>query len=417
MPPTFWLYAALILLPVLFLLLYPLWQKGTRYRHSDADDVEHPDAKIGIKAQLEAEFRRDYEAGLTPANYKTLVEEADTSGEDNNTSEAGTEPDDFRDTRDAPRRLLAAVFIFVVALGGAAVYYPASFDYEMMALLEEHMHGNERRYKEKVGQIRESLQNNPDDADLWIALAGAHAQFGNYSLAISAYGEAEERRPLTIASLLGYAEAIILGRDIRSIEDDDYAKAETMVNTVLGQQPQNMAALWWSGVLFDMVGDYASAINRWRAVLTLIPGEAAAMREQLQSRIEIAEKQNKQKQKTGKTDDAFVEAIVRISDKVLEHTAPGHTVLIYAKAIDGPPMPLAVVRVPLSDLPTTIRLDKQSAMIEGMAIDNFDRVEITARVSENGQAIPHSGEPFGVSPGINPARGERVEVVIDRRIP
>jgi cytochrome c-type biogenesis protein CcmH len=71
---------------------------------------------------------------------------------------------------------------------------------------------------------------------------------------------------------------------------------------------------------------------------------------------------------------------------------PGSAVFVYARAVNGPPAPLAVQRVRLDQLPMVIRLDESMAMIPGMGLANFDQVVVIARVSASGQVTPASGD-------------------------
>lgn len=71
------------------------------------------------------------------------------------------------------------------------------------------------------------------------------------------------------------------------------------------------------------------------------------------------------------------------------------TVFIFAKAVNGPPpMPLAVVRKQVKDLPLEVVLDDSMAMIPSMTLSSFDKVKITARVSKTGKPLLQKGDLY-----------------------
>jgi cytochrome c-type biogenesis protein CcmH len=64
------------------------------------------------------------------------------------------------------------------------------------------------------------------------------------------------------------------------------------------------------------------------------------------------------------------------------------TVYVFARAATGPPMPLAVVKRTVSDLPLQVVLDESMAMMAGLSIADFDQIIVTAKISETGLATP-----------------------------
>jgi cytochrome c-type biogenesis protein CcmH len=90
-------------------------------------------------------------------------------------------------------------------------------------------------------------------------------------------------------------------------------------------------------------------------------------------------------------------------------------VFIYARAAEGPPMPLAVQRVKARELPVSFALDDAMAMAPGMELSAHARVIVTARVSKSGGATPQPGDLQGASaPVANDASG--VTVLIDTEV-
>jgi len=91
-----------------------------------------------------------------------------------------------------------------------------------------------------------------------------------------------------------------------------------------------------------------------------------------------------------------------------------HSLFIYAKAASGPPMPLAVKRLKVADLPLTVTLDDSLAMTPEMTLSKFSSVIVGARISASGQASPQSGDLEGETGPIAPADHPSVKVLIDR---
>ena len=92
------------------------------------------------------------------------------------------------------------------------------------------------------------------------------------------------------------------------------------------------------------------------------------------------------------------------------------TVFIYARAVDGPRMPLAVLRVPAKELPREFALDDSMGMAPGVKLSSAAQVIVEARISKSGNAIPQPGDLFGRSPPLKPGTGG-VSITIDQVVP
>ena len=92
-------------------------------------------------------------------------------------------------------------------------------------------------------------------------------------------------------------------------------------------------------------------------------------------------------------------------------------VFIYAKAASGPPMPLAVQRATLGDLPLQVQLDDSMAMMPAMQLSNFPQVIVGARVSPSGQAMPRPGDLQGEAGPVASDAAAPISVEIDRVLP
>jgi len=107
-----------------------------------------------------------------------------------------------------------------------------------------------------------------------------------------------------------------------------------------------------------------------------------------------------------------IKVTVKLSPALAGKVAPGDTVFIFARAAQGPKMPLAIVRMQMKDLPTTVTLDDSMAMVPDMKMSNFPDLVIGARVSKSGDAIPKPGDLEGYAPPLKAGASGPVEVVI-----
>lgn len=88
---------------------------------------------------------------------------------------------------------------------------------------------------------------------------------------------------------------------------------------------------------------------------------------------------------------------VSISPKLAKKAAPNDTVFIFARATNGPRMPLAIVRKQVKDLPATVVLDDSQGMNPQMTLSSVPEVTVIARVSKSGMADARDGDLEGVS--------------------
>ncbi len=92
---------------------------------------------------------------------------------------------------------------------------------------------------------------------------------------------------------------------------------------------------------------------------------------------------------------------VRLSKDFLQRVAPTDTVFIYAKAMHGPKMPLAIVRKQVKDLPMTISLNDSMSMLPNATLSQFDTIQLFARVSFSGNAMSQAGDFIGKTKALN----------------
>ena len=109
---------------------------------------------------------------------------------------------------------------------------------------------------------------------------------------------------------------------------------------------------------------------------------------------------------------------IDISDNLKSKTQPDQVVFVFAKAVNGPRAPLAAVRAQVRDLPMTVTLDDSMAIAPMFRLSNFSDVNVSARVSQSGQAMQQSGDLEGLSPAIKLEKNNKpITVIIDHIVP
>jgi len=114
--------------------------------------------------------------------------------------------------------------------------------------------------------------------------------------------------------------------------------------------------------------------------------------------------------------NASVAGTVSLAPALAAKVAPSDTVFIFARAAEGPRMPLAILRKQVKDLPAAFTLDDSMAMAPNFALSKFPSVVVGARVSKSGNAAPQTGDLEGFSPVVK-IGATGLSVVIDRALP
>ena len=94
---------------------------------------------------------------------------------------------------------------------------------------------------------------------------------------------------------------------------------------------------------------------------------------------------------------ASLKVAVSLSPAVAKQAAPDDVVYVFARAVNGPRMPLAIVRAQVKDLPTTIVLEESQGMGQGLTLSSAPEVIVVARVSKSGMANAQNGDLEGMS--------------------
>lgn len=95
---------------------------------------------------------------------------------------------------------------------------------------------------------------------------------------------------------------------------------------------------------------------------------------------------------------------------------PGMTLFVYATEPGTRGPPLAVRKLQIDHWPVSFVLDDADAMVPGRTLSTLTRVQVEARVSASGEALPRTGDLIGRADNVDPHTTEPVRISIDRKI-
>jgi cytochrome c-type biogenesis protein CcmH len=269
---------------------------------------------------------------------------------------------------------------------------------------------SEAQVEAMVERLAAKMRENPDDADGWKMLGRSYAVLGRFADAVDAYSKAALRAPNDAALLADFADALAMARG-QSLQGEP----EKLVLKALQIDPKNLKALALAGTAAFHRGDFKVAADYWERMLPLVPPDsedARAIKENVaEARAKGGLAAAPAVAKADGKPHPGLKGTVRISQKLRDKLAPGDTLFVFARAAEGPPMPLAILRRSAGDLPLEFALNDAMAMAPGLNLSAFPRIVVTARVSKSGDAKAQPGDLQGASkPVANDAKGVVVEI-------
>ena len=271
-----------------------------------------------------------------------------------------------------------------------------------------------------LGELRAHLAAQPNDIQGWMLLAQADMEMQQPEEARDAYGQILKQSPDNTTALVGWAQADSTAHEDHHISD----RARDLIERAIKLEPDNQRGLWLLGISDFQHARFAEAAATWRKLQPMLqPGTnvAQAVAEQIALADARAGSAPTAASSTAVAANAdqrpALHVQVTLSPKLELKLAKGDTLFVYARAIDGPPMPLAVTRLDadqLKQVPATVTLTDAMSMVPSMKLSSVPRVVVGARISHSGNAIAQAGDLEGDSGVIDVDSKQPVNVLIDK---
>jgi cytochrome c-type biogenesis protein CcmH len=409
----FWSLAALLVVVTLAVLLLPLLR-----RVADAPDADAATAAVyrDQKQALDAECAD----GVITAEERdaAVAELAHRLGE-----EVGVGAHRAPPARGRSVWMLATVLLLAIPSAAVMLYARLGKPEAIVAASEGAGHAmSEAQVNALVETLAQRLKSRPDDAEGWTLLARSYHALGRFPEAAQAYARATVLVPNDPALLADYADVLAMtqGRRVQG-------KPAELAERALALDPNQRKALALSATAAMQAGDLDRALALWQRLRAQVADGSndAAQVDSIIAEVEgmkrggpaasTASGRPPSPAASPSSATASGPAIaghVDIAPALASKVALTDTLFIYARAAEGPRMPLAVLRIPAKELPTDYRLDDTMGMA-GAKLSSAASVVIEARISKSGNAIPQAGDLSGRSGPVKPG-ASGVNITIDR---
>ncbi|MDQ8037884.1 MAG: c-type cytochrome biogenesis protein CcmI [Pedobacter sp.] len=258
------------------------------------------------------------------------------------------------------------------------------------------------------------LQGDPKNADGWFMLGMSYVQLEMGEPALTAFEHAWRLNPDEPRYQLAYAQTRLYGN-----EGQLDPLSRQLLESVLEKNPEHEGAMVLLGFAAYRSGDYALAVSTLEKLQAQRQGRpdtgATTVMQQLTQTLASARAKLKGEGGVSKATAAApsIRVRVQVDRKLAGKFAPDDVVYIFARALKGPPMPLAVVRRPAGELPFTVELDDSQSPMPTLKLSAVPEVAITARISRHGSPEAQPGDLEAIAVPVRQGSGaQSVDLLI-----
>ncbi|MCQ8104694.1 c-type cytochrome biogenesis protein CcmI [Methylomonas sp. SURF-2] len=398
MNTLFWLIVAGLILIALAMLVPALLTKQLPV------DDGHQQRNIKIARQRLTELKQQLQEGaLTQTQFDEQYAELQLILSDDIESAVHTPASKSRGRWVIPllALLLPCLSLFIYLMLGDA-----------NALNKIELQANQTKAAENVAQmiakLEQRLQQQPEDIEGWKMLGRSYSYLQQYQQAAEVYAKLYASQPQDSDVQLQYANSLAMSRGGRMS-----GEPEQLIDLVLQKHPDDDNALWLAGVARAERGEYRQAKQYWEKLAGLLPAGSESLPQVRQMLAALDAELAKQ---AGAVPAIEIPLRVELDPALKNLPAADSTVFIYAQALTGPKMPLAIARKQLADLPLELVLNDSMAMQADTHLGNYQQLRIVARVSQSGQAATQPGDLIGSVEISQPFAAQTARILINQAV-
>lgn len=379
----FWIYSVLLLLVALLLLLWPVIRGRKNQTEEDRTALN-----IALYEEHLVELEEQHKNGALTAEQlaegrleasRELLDDTDVGPPAQSANLGNTLP------------LIVALLLPLAGFGLYMLWGSSDKVALTLSLAEQ-----PKTTVEMIQRLEDTVRLQPESVDAWYFLGRTYMAEQRPQEAAHAYEKTIElagRQPDLLGQL---AQALYFANG-----NQWSAQLQDLVNEALRLDPNEATSLGLVGIAAFEARRYQEAIDAWTRLATgLDPQEpsyqaiqagieraraALAASPQAQASGDAAQPEQLASEPVVDDYQLFVE--VALSDELAGQVSATDTVYVFARAQDGPPMPLAAKRLTVADLPARFALTDADSLMPNLKLSSIPRLELKASVSKEGDAM------------------------------
>lgn len=257
-----------------------------------------------------------------------------------------------------------------------------------------------------LAHLEQKLLNNPEDAESWLILTNSYTTLERYDDALRSIENLYRIEGKVPSVMFRYADIMSMANNGRF-----KGKPTDLIDEALRLDPINKNGLWLAGLAAIQNADIKKALKHWQQL-------HGQFDEDSESQLKIKHYIDLAREQLVETDNEPASGIalqinISLSEDLLNEVNNDDDVYIYAQAIDGSLMPLAILRKKVSDLPTQVILDDSMALISSNKLSDHKQVQLIARISKNANTKSAPGDLVGTLDSVPTNIYLPVKLIID----
>jgi len=275
--------------------------------------------------------------------------------------------------------------------------------YAQQQLIEE----GQKDFGSLLRKLEETVKANPDDVQGHSLLARVYLDLGELEKGAKAIGEIIRIEGASAMLLAQQAQALYFADGGRLSE-----RVQSLIDQALEIDSKDPATLSLLGMAAYQQQDWEGARVYWEAALPRASGIEAD--ESLREGIADVRERLGMEPLTASGPQFAV--TISLSNAASLLADPRATVFVFAQPVGGAGAPLAASRIKVSDLPTTIMLSDQQAMMPQNNLSSVKQVVIQARIAMGGTPQAQEGDWQGQTQVLEVDGQQGVELEINRQL-
>lgn len=270
--------------------------------------------------------------------------------------------------------------------------------------------------------LRTKLAQSGDDQVAWMLLGRVAMSLNEYDMAQQSFDKVLRLDPDNMPVLISYSQVLLLEGS-----DANMTRAAGMLSKVLKDDPTNLDAISLLALIAYERHDWLQAKAAFEVLLNSMDKQDSRYSMIAQRITEIEENitagNTQQQVQQGSDADnnvaqtSTIKVTVDLAQQLVDKLPAQGTLFVFAKAANGPPMPLAVVKLTDYRFPIEVQLSDSNAMVAGLTLSSVEQIILTARISKDASVMPATGELEGHSEVLERSQTQAYDLLINELIP